>query len=158
MLPGFRRLLAHVPAGQMVRFIGVGAWNTLFGYASFAVFAHLLEHRFPTYGYIIAGGVSSVVNISIAFLGYKWLVFKTKGNYLREWARCMVVYSSSIVLGMFLLPLLVFVIRHVTTIDKNAPYIAAAVLVCLNALYNFIGNRQFTFSRAVAEGGGGIDS
>lgn len=143
----WRRLVSHVPSGELLRFVGVGLWNTAFGFATFALFACLLDARYPKYGYIAAGALSSVLNISVAFLGYKWFVFKTKGNYLREWTRCLAVYSSSIVLGLILLPLLVFMIRHLTLLSDGAPYAAAAIIVCLNALYNFIGNKAFTFRR-----------
>lgn len=149
----WRRPFSHVPHGQLLRFIGVGLWNTAFGYATFALFAFLLSRHFPNYGYIIAGVASSVVSISVAFLGYKWLVFKTKGNYLREWIRCVAVYSSSILLGLLLLPTLVFVVRHVTTIDKRAPYVAAALIAIINAIYNFIGNKNFAFNRRMVENG-----
>jgi putative flippase GtrA len=143
----FRRLFTHVPAGQLWRFLLVGIWNTVFGYASFASFALLLGSAYPRYGYILAGAISSIVNISVAFLGYKWFVFKTKGNYLSEWTRCLAVYSSSIVIGMILLPLLVFALRRATPADAAAPYIAAALLACFNAVYNFLGNKKFTFQR-----------
>jgi putative flippase GtrA len=140
-----RRLFTHVPAGQLWRFLLVGVWNTLFGYASFATFALLLGLVYPRYGYILAGAVSSILNITVAYLGYKWFVFKTKGHYLSEWVRCLVVCSSSIVLGLILLPLLVFALRRATPVDAAAPYIAAAVLACFNAIYNFLGNKKFTF-------------
>jgi putative flippase GtrA len=139
------RLLRHVPPGQFLRYVLVGVWNTLFGYGVFAVFEFLLSRRYPTYGYLIAGALSSVISVSIAFLGYKWFVFKTKGNYLREWVLCMAVYGSSIALGLVLLPVVVFILRRATTMDANAPYVAAAVVVCFNAGYNFFGNKTLTF-------------
>jgi putative flippase GtrA len=139
--------VGHIPSGELMRFLGVGLWNTAFGYATFAAFTYLLDTRYPKYGYIAAGALSSVLNISVAFLGYKWFVFKTKGNYLREWTRCLAVYGSSIILGLILLPMLVFAIRDLTGMDEGAPYVAGAIIVCLNALYNFVGNKVFTFKR-----------
>ena len=32
------RLVDHIPPGQFGRYLLVGAWNTLFGYGSFAFF------------------------------------------------------------------------------------------------------------------------
>jgi len=145
----FRRLFAHVPSGELLRFVLVGIGNTVFGYATFACFTLLLGSVYPRHGYILAGAISGVVNISVAFLGYKWFVFKTKGDYLGEWVRCMVVCSSGIVIGLILLPVLVFAVRRLTPMDEAAPYIAAAVLACFNAIYNFLGNRKFTFKRGL---------
>lgn len=153
----FGRLFTHVPPGQLLRFIAVGVWNTVFGYATFALLAFLFERDHPKYGYIAAGAISSALNISVAFLGYKWFVFKTKGHYLREWARCVAVYSSSIVLGLILLPILVLAIRHATDLDRSAPFLAGAVLAVANALYNFVGNKKYTFRTTAATVGDGLE-
>src|SRR5690348_14048096 len=78
----------RVPIRQFVRYLLVGGWNTLFGFGSYAVLTAVLQPRFR-YGYVAASLVSSLVSITLAFLGYKWFVFKTKGNYLREWLRSL---------------------------------------------------------------------
>jgi putative flippase GtrA len=143
-----KRLISHVPPGQFVRYLFVGVWNTGFGYATFSAFTYLFSLRFPAYGYILGGLVSSVLNISIAFLGYKWFVFKTHGNYLKEWLRCVAVYSSNIAVGLVVLPILVFLLRHTTTMDRKAPYVGAALMTVFNAIYNFLGHRTFSFRSA----------
>jgi len=140
-----QRLLARFPAGQFWRFIGVGIWNTVVGYATFALFAFLLSAAYPNYGYIAAGFLASVVNMTVAFLGYKWFVFKTSGHYLGEWLRCMLVASSGILLGLLLLPVLVWTLTHMTRLQDAAPYVAGAIIAGANALYNFIGHSSFTF-------------
>jgi len=75
-------------AGQFGRYLLVGAWNTLFGYGSFAFFTAILSPVIP-HSYIVASVIASLLNISVSYLGYKWFVFKTKGNYVREWIRCV---------------------------------------------------------------------
>ncbi len=79
MISSLRR---HVPGGQLGRYLVVGIWNTAFGYATFALFNLLLEGRVPA-SYMVASLLASVINITVAFLGYKWFVFKTRGNYLQ---------------------------------------------------------------------------
>ena len=143
--PILQRLFTHIPPRQFLRYLLVGVWNTVFGYSTFAAFTYLLSLRWPRYGYLGAGLLSSVVNISVAFLGYKKFVFQTKGNYLQEWLRCIAVYGSGIAIGLVLLPCAVFAIRHATTIDRKAPYVAAALLTCFNVIYNFLGNKRFSF-------------
>jgi putative flippase GtrA len=148
-IPFFRRLFSHIPPGELLGFLLVGIWNTGFGYATFVGFTILLSRRFPRYGYIPAGLLSGIVNISVAFLGYKWFIFKTRGNYLREWIRCMTVYGSSMLLGLVLLPTAVFLVRHLTPIQAKAPYVAAALLTGFNVIYNFLGNKKFSFRAGV---------
>ncbi|MGB9235549.1 MAG: GtrA family protein, partial [Terriglobales bacterium] len=88
---------------------------------------------------------SSLLNITVAYLGYKWFVFKTKGNYLREWLRCVAVYSSGMVFALMALPVLVFVIRRYTHFFAQAPYIAGAILTGVVVLYSFFGHKHFSF-------------
>ena len=138
------RLTRHIPPAQFGRYILVGVWNTLFGYATYAAFTALLTPHVP-YAYMFAGVLASLLNITVAFLGYKWFIFKTKGNYLREWLRCMLVYSWGIVIGILLLPVFVYALRHSTRFDAAAPYIAGAVLTGLNVVVGFLGHKNFSF-------------
>jgi putative flippase GtrA len=138
------KLTQHVPPRQFGRYLLVGAWNTLFGYGSFAFFTAFLSPMIP-HSYIAASIISSLLNISVSFFGYKWFVFKTKGNYLREWLRCVAVYSGGILFGVLTLPILVALIRHNTRFFAQAPYIAGAILTAFMVVYSFIGHKNFSF-------------
>jgi putative flippase GtrA len=138
------KIAGHIPPGQFGRYLLVGACNTLFGYGSFVFFTAILTPIVP-HGYILASVMSSLLNISVSFLGYKWFVFKTKGNYLREWIRCVGVYSGGILFGVLALPVLVTVIRHNTRFFNQAPYIAGAFLTAFMVLYSFLGHKKFSF-------------
>jgi putative flippase GtrA len=140
----FTSLFRHVPGGQFGRYLIVGVWNTAFGYATFALFTALLENVVPQ-SYIAGSLLSSILNITVAFLGYKWFVFKTKGDYLKEWFRCVGVYSGVIVLGLVLLPGLVFAIRHFFGYQKQAPYIAGALLTGVTVVMSFFGHKHISF-------------
>jgi putative flippase GtrA len=137
-------LVKHMPPGQVLRYLLIGAWNTLFGYGTFALFTMLLA-PLGRQSYILAVIPSTMINITVAFFGYKWFVFKTKGNYLREWIRCVGVYSGSMALGMILLPVLVFVIRHRFGLETQAPYIAGALLGVLTVIFSFFGHKHISF-------------
>jgi putative flippase GtrA len=139
-----RNLRRHIPPGQFGRYLLVGGWNTLFGYGTFALFTAVLNPIVP-HGYIWASFFSSLLNITAAYFGYKWFVFKTKGNYLREWMRCVAVYSGAIVLSLIALPVLVLLIRRNTRFFAEAPYIAGAVLTVFMVLYSFLGHKKFSF-------------
>jgi putative flippase GtrA len=139
-----RRLTRHIPPAQFGRYILVGLWNTLFGFATYAALTAILTPHVP-YAYIFASALASLLNITVAFLGYKWLIFKTKGNYLREWLRCILVYSGGIAIGVLLLPALVYALRHSTRFDAAAPYVAGALLSGLNVVVGFLGHKTFSF-------------
>jgi putative flippase GtrA len=138
------KVTQHIPPGQFGRYLLVGAWNTLFGYGSFAFFTAILSSTIP-HSYIVASVISSLLNISVSYLGYKWFVFKTKGNYLREWIRCVGVYSGGILFGVAALPVLVTLIRRNTRFFTQAPYIAGALLTGFMVVYSFVGHKKLSF-------------
>ncbi len=139
-----RRVASHIPPGQFLRYLTVGAWNTLFGYSTYALFTALLMPR-VRYGYLLASAFSSLLNITVAYFGYKFFVFKTKGNYLIEWLRCILVYGSGMLPGLILLPLLVEGLHYWFHLSRSAPYIAGAVVMGLGVFYSFFGHRHFSF-------------
>jgi putative flippase GtrA len=138
------RLTSHIPPGQFGRYLVVGSWNTLFGYGTYAALTALLD-PVVAHSYILAMLISSPLNITVAFLGYKWFVFRTKGNYLREWIRCIAVYLSGILLGAVVLPIIVFSLRRGAGLTRSAPYLAGALLTGFGVVYNFLGHKRFSF-------------
>ena len=142
-------LTKHIPPGQLGRYLVVGIWNTAFAYGTFALFTALLDRYMPA-SYLAASPISSVLNITVSFLGYKWFVFKTQGNYLREWARCLMVYSGGILLGLALLPPTVFLVSYLTGNPRAAPYIAGALLLGVQVILSFLGHKTFSFKGTTA--------
>lgn len=146
-IPVVSSLTRHIPPAQFGRYLAVGVANTVFGYSTYAFLTYLLTPHLP-YAYIFAGVLANLLNITFAFLNYKWFVFRTKGNYLREWLRCVLVYSGGIAVGAALLPATVYIIRHVTSFYASAPYIAGALLMGLNMIVSFVGHKKFSFGGA----------
>jgi putative flippase GtrA len=142
-IPLVRRLVSHIPPGQFLRYLLVGGWNTLFAYGAYAGLTALLMPRLR-FGYIIAQGVAALLNITVAYLGYKFFVFKTKGNYLREWLRCMAVYGVGAIPSLILLPLVVQALHYGLHLGHSAPYVAGALLTGLSVFYSFVGHRKFS--------------
>jgi putative flippase GtrA len=137
----------QVPATQFLRYLLVGGWNTVFGYVCFAAMNHWIAKIMPAYAYMAAYLASSIINISVAFLGYKWIVFRTRGTYLREWLRTVAVYSGGMLVSVLALAPLVGLIRHATRFQTEAPYIAAAIVMIFTVLSGFLGHRHFSFRR-----------
>ncbi|MFZ0747163.1 MAG: GtrA family protein [Terracidiphilus sp.] len=141
---------SHKSLLQFVRYILVGGFNTVFGYGLFA----LLNWSFTglgSYSYMYAAVLANVIAITVAFLGYKWFVFRTRGNYLIEYLRCFGVYGSSMVIGLVGLPILVTILRHWLHRTELAPYIAAAMMTVVTVLFSFLGHKSFSFRQIVAK-------
>ena len=145
---------------QFIRYLIAGAWNTLFGYGAYAIATYLLTGRVP-YAYMVASCISTVFAITNAYIGYKFFVFKTKGNYLKEYLRFYVVYGTAGLINLALLPFLVVAVRrffgvrsiflfwighHALSLTAaSAPYLAGAVLTFGTVIISFVGHRQFSF-------------
>ncbi len=137
-------VLSNPRSRQLLRYLAVGACNTLFGYGCYALFTMLLNPLIA-YGYVLASLLANFLSITFAFLGYKWFVFKTEGNYFKEWARCLGVYTTSMVLSAAALPFVVAMVRRQTGRDHSAPYIAGAIVLVLAISFSFFGHRRFSF-------------
>jgi len=144
------RVMRHFPPGQFGRYLIVGIWNTVFAYGTYALFIAILDRYMPA-SYLAASLLASLLNITVSFLGYKWFVFKTRGNYLREWTRCLTVYGGSIVMGLALLPPTVVAIGYLTNNPGAAPYLAGAVVLCIQTVFSFFGHRSFSFGDMTAQ-------
>ncbi len=109
------RIVNRLPKGQFIRYLCVGIFNTVFGYLSFAaflfLFSHLLPQRFLYLAVVIASLVSTPLNITVAYFGYKFFVFRTSGNYLVEWIRCFAVYGVGMLPGLLILSALTRVLQ-----------------------------------------------
>lgn len=143
--PARSGIAKHIPPAQLFRYLLVGGWNTLFGYTCFFLMNRWLSRVMPAYSYIAASLLSNVINITVAFLGYKWFVFRTKGNYLREWLRSLIVYSGTILFSAVALAPLVGLIRHTTRYQTQAPYIAAALVAVFTVISSFFGHKHLSF-------------
>jgi putative flippase GtrA len=174
-----QRIVHLFPGGQFVRYVCVGVFNTFFGYINFAVILALLNTALPVrflYLTVVLASILSVpLNISVAYLSYKFLVFRTKGNYLGEWFKCFAVYGTGMIPGLVVVSALtrflqslihghaaslhIFLnaverhlggrplafLQHIATGKAIAGYIAGALLMGTTTIYGFVGHKTFTF-------------
>ena len=132
---------------QVVRYLLVGGFNTCFGYTLFVAFNYLFR-SLGVYGSEIASLLGSVIAITVAFLGYKWFVFRTHGNYLREWLRCLSVYGSSMLFTLVMLPPLTLLLRRWYGHSQMASNVAAAILTVVTVAASYFGHKHFSFRRS----------
>lgn len=167
------------PGGQFLRYLGVGVFNTVFGYFSFVVILTLLNAAMPArylYLTVIAASVlSTPLNITVAYFGYKFFVFRTRGNFLGEWVKCFAVYGAGMIPGLVALSALtrflqsvihshadalhrllasveqhldgraLSLVERVATGKAMAGYIAGAIVIGISTIYSFVGHKKITF-------------
>jgi putative flippase GtrA len=174
-----QRIVHLFPGGQFARYLCVGVFNTIFGYLSFAVILTLLNTvlpaRFLYLTVILASLLPVPLNITVAYLTYKFFVFRTNGNYLGEWIKCFAVYGSGMIPGLIALSALtrffqsiihrhssslhialstleshlsgrpLTFVQHIGTGKAMAGYIAGALVIGVSTIYSFVGHKTITF-------------
>ena len=147
----FAAIRRVLPSGEVIRFLMVGGFNTVFSLALYSGFVLLLGHLLPHSGKPliadIAFALSTPVGITVAFLCYKHFVFRTKGNYLKEWLRCFAVYSVSFPMGLVILPAATHFFQRAAVTHASAPFLAGLVNSVLIACYSYFAHKKFSFKR-----------
>lgn len=154
------RARAAFSAGEVVRYLIVGGINTVLGIATFSVTLFLLNRFLPAQVFgitstqarlaIAANILSTPLNITISYLNYKFFVFRTRGNMLREWLKAFGVYGVSTLVGLAALG---FVTRGVEIalhgrmpLGKGTPgYIAGVLMTGATTIISYIGHKKVTF-------------
>jgi putative flippase GtrA len=131
---------------QFLRYVIVGGFNTLFGYGVFALLNWSFT-RLGSWGYMYAAVLANPIAITVAFLGYKWFVFRTRGNYIVEWLRCLAVYGTTMLIGLVSLPILVMILQRLRVFRTTtlAAYVAYAITTVVTVLFSFFGHSRFSF-------------
>lgn len=123
--------------GQLVAFLGAGAFNTAFAFGVFALLQITLADHVH---YLVVLLIAHVLGVLEAFAVYRRGVFKVQGNVLRDLARFESVYLVALAVNAALLPLLVEV--------GGLPVIGSQFLVVVaTSLVSFFGHKHFSFRR-----------
>ncbi len=127
---------------EQIRYLLVGGWNTLFGYGVYAVLYLLLRHRISYIAIIVPTWIVSITN---AYLGYKFVVFRTRGNYLREYLKTYLVYGVAFLVNLALLPVFVEVLGW-------NPLVGQAVVGVFTVVISYVAYKYFAFRPRVPGG------
>lgn len=121
-----------------VRYVLVGGWNTLFGWA---VFVALQLTVGATIGYMAVLVIAQVVSIINAYLCYRWLVFRVQGSWWLDFFRFSTVYWIVFALNIVALPLMVSVLGMNVIVSQT-------VFVVVTVIASYIAHNRFSFRRS----------
>jgi len=147
----FAAIRRALPAGEVVRFLMVGGFNTVFSIALAYVFIFPVEFFFPK---LPRAAVTTIANyaalpiaITVAFLAYKWFVFRTHGNYFKEWLKVFAVYGVSLPFPVIVIPaatsLGLFLHLNPSLVSLLALIANSSVIAC----YSYFAHKKFSFKR-----------
>jgi putative flippase GtrA len=131
----------RVVRDQRVAFLIVGGINTIVGFLCFAGFLVLVGKQ----RYLVALVCAHVVSVLIAFVLYRFVVFKVRGHVLADLWRFETVYLSALAVNFVVLPLLVE-IAHLPVL------LAQAMIVLVTSLMSWVGHKHYSFRRPTTSG------
>ena len=120
---------------EQIQYLGVGAWNTLFGYLNFVVLYYLLGDTLSVAVILVLSYVLSIAN---AYVCYRYIVFRSRGIVWREIPRFSSVYLVALAANLIVLPV------ALRTLPLNAYVIQALFTLCVIVL-SYVGHKYFSF-------------
>jgi putative flippase GtrA len=139
------KLREHRALGRPVRFyfrrreqllyLAVGGWNTVFGYGIWAAVQFLLGDRLH---YLVVLLIAWPIAVLNAYLGYRYLVFKSRGPMLSELPRFSLVYFATLVVNLMLLPVALAVLPF------NI-YVIQALFTTIVVIASYLSHKYYSF-------------
>src|SRR5665811_816356 len=120
---------------EQVLYLVVGGWNTVFGYGVWALMQYLLGDYLP---YLVVLVLAWPMNVLNAYLGYRYIVFRSRGPVLKELPRFSLVYVVTLVVNLALLP----VALRVTPFNI---YVVQAFLLVVVVVCSYLSHKYFSF-------------
>lgn len=121
---------------ERVRFLVVGAYNTLFGYAAFAVLYTWLHETMHYLAIAVIGQVIAVIN---AFFAHRILVFRARGNLLADFVRFNITTLGSTAIGLAGLAVLV-------DLGGVHPLLAQGIVLAVTVVITYVAHKLYTFA------------
>jgi putative flippase GtrA len=139
----------HRAVGRPVRFyfrrreqllyLVVGGWNTVFGYGFWALLQSLFGESVH---YLVIVLICWPIAVLNAYLGYRYLVFNSRGSILRELPRFSLVYVASLLVNLALLPIALRVLPFNIYVDQLLFLVGGIAASYLGHKYYSFGGRR----------------
>jgi putative flippase GtrA len=125
--------------GEKLRFLFVGGWNVVFSYGMLWILDALLHARLH---YTLILTINWVIGVTHNLFTFKLLVFRTKGNWLKEYLRSYVVYSGAFLVNLAIVAAIMEV-WHTRLVFAQLPAIAVVTI-------SYLGHKNFTYRTSEA--------
>jgi putative flippase GtrA len=120
---------------EQLLYLVVGGWNTVFGYGAWVLMQFLLGGYLHYLIVIVLAWPIAVLN---AYLGYRYIVFRSRGPVLKELPRFSLVYLATLLVNLALLPVALRVLPF--SIYAVQALFTGVVVVC-----SYLGHKYYSF-------------
>jgi putative flippase GtrA len=129
-------MATHAFADRRFRFVLVGGWNTVFGYAAFTLLTLGLHHRLH---YVVVLVIGHLLGVSQGFFLHRRIVYRVRGNVCRDFLRFQLMYAGALGANAALL---------VAFVSAGVPVLIAQGLIVLTLpVATYFGHLHFSFRR-----------
>lgn len=136
-----RRLAASVGSfwerHEMLRFVAVGAWNTLFGVVIYGLLLAAFRGRLHYLAVLVVAHLLAVTN---AFVAHRRITFRVEGNIVVDWLRFNLSYLGLLGVGLVSMPFLV-------EVAGLRPFVANGIVLVVSTLVSFVVHKRISFRR-----------
>ncbi len=129
--------MSNREAPESLRFLVVGAFNTLLGFGAFALIQFLIG---AWIGEVLVLVLAHLSVSTIAFFLHRRITFRAHGNLLIDFVRFQSVYIIPVGINLVVLPLLVRVA------GMNV-YLAQGIITIFSVVVSYFGHKYFSFRR-----------
>ena len=123
--------------GTKLHYLLVGGWNTIFGYGVFVGLYYATAGLNIHYEVVLV--LSQIISVTNAYILYKRLVFRTRGNVVQEYFRFCTFYWLSFLANLLLLPVLVEVLHQDAMMSQG-------ILTLGTAAMSYLWHANYTFA------------
>ena len=113
----------------------VGVWNTVFGYAVWATLQFALGE---TLNYLVIVLLAWPIAVLNAYVGYRYVVFKSSGSIVRELPRFSLVYLATLAANLVVLPV------ALALLPLNI-YVVQALFAVVVVVSGYLGHKYYSF-------------
>ncbi len=122
---------------EQLLYLVVGVWNTVFGYGIWALMQYLLGDALNYLEIVVLSWPIAVLN---AYLGYRYIVFRSRGSVRGELPRFLLVYLATLVVNLMVLPVALAVL------PLNI-YVIQALFAVGVVIASYLGHKYYSFGR-----------
>lgn len=119
---------------EKLRFLLVGGYNTVVSYILYALFLWMSDEDYPQLSLLLSFLLSSINS----YITQKFYVFNTRGNYIREYIKCLATWT----IGYFLNAGLLFALTKWLGWNPYYAQLSALIFITIN---NYLLLKYFAF-------------
>ena len=125
---------------EKLLYLVVGGWNTVFGYGIWALLQVLLGDHLPYLAVLLLAWPLAVLN---SYVGFRYLVFRSRGPVPREFPRFSLVYVVTLAANLVVLP------AALRVLPFNI-YVVEGIFTGLVVVGTYVSHKHFSFRGSAA--------